>query len=120
VSCGVGGRRGWDLALLRQLTAPIQPLAWELPYAMGEALKKTKKKKKRKKKNPVVCDRFSDFPFLDELDRFKDYGSGICRMFHYEGLTAFFSVWLDRGWGFSEGVPQRGRPSGPVTYLCGC
>ena len=29
--------------------ALIQPLAWEPPYAAGEALKKQKKKKKRKK-----------------------------------------------------------------------
>ena len=27
-------------------TAPIQPLAWELLYAVGAALKKKKKKKK--------------------------------------------------------------------------
>ena len=26
-------------------TAPIQPLAWELPYAVGTALKKNKKNK---------------------------------------------------------------------------
>ena len=34
------------------LTAPIQPLAWEHPYAAGVALKrqKTKKLKKKKKK----------------------------------------------------------------------
>ena len=30
--------------------APIRPLVWELPYAVGAALKKQKKKKKRKKK----------------------------------------------------------------------
>ena len=30
-------------------TAPIQPLAWELPYAIGVALEKDKKKKKKKK-----------------------------------------------------------------------
>ena len=29
--------------------APIRPLAWEPPYAMGEALKRTKKKEKKKK-----------------------------------------------------------------------
>ena len=29
--------------------APIGPLAWEPPYAMGVALEKTKKKKKKKK-----------------------------------------------------------------------
>ena len=28
--------------------APIRPLAWETPCAVGAALKKTKKKKKRK------------------------------------------------------------------------
>ena len=31
-------------------TAPIGPLAWELRYAMGAALEKTKGKKKKKKK----------------------------------------------------------------------
>ena len=50
MSCGVGQRRGLDLALLwlwcRQVTtALIQPLAWELPYAMGLALKENKNKK---------------------------------------------------------------------------
>jgi len=29
-------------------TAPIRPLAWEPPYAMGASLEKTKKKKKKK------------------------------------------------------------------------
>ena len=28
--------------------APIQPLGWELPYAVGEALKRKKRKKKKK------------------------------------------------------------------------
>ena len=32
-------------------TAPNGPLAWEPPYASGEALKKPKKKKKEKKRN---------------------------------------------------------------------
>ena len=55
MSCGVGYRRGSDLALLwlwRRPTAitPIRPLAWELPYALSVALEKTKKKKKKKKK----------------------------------------------------------------------
>ena len=52
MSCGVGGRLSWDLALLwlwcrRVATAPICPLAWEPPYAAGAALKKKKKKKKK-------------------------------------------------------------------------
>ena len=52
MSCGIGHRRGSDLALLwlwcRPLAiAPVQPLAWEPPYVMGVALKKKKKKKIR-------------------------------------------------------------------------
>ena len=45
VSCGVGRRCGLDPALLwlwhrPAVTAPIGPLAWEPPYAVGEALKR--------------------------------------------------------------------------------
>ena len=45
VSCGVGCRRGSDPALLwlwcrTATTAPIQPQAWESPYAIGAALKR--------------------------------------------------------------------------------
>ena len=48
----VGHRHGSDLALLwlwhrLAATAPIQPLAWEPPYATGVALEKTKKTKKK-------------------------------------------------------------------------
>ena len=58
MSYGVGHRRGSDLALLwlwcrPAAVAPIQPLAWEPPYAVGaaqEIAKKPKKKKKKKKK----------------------------------------------------------------------
>ena len=47
--CGVGCRPGSDLAFLwPEATAPIQPLAWESPYAVGSALKRRKKKKKKK------------------------------------------------------------------------
>ena len=46
--CGVGCRRGSDPALLwlwrrPVATAPIGPLAWEPPYAMGAASKKWQK-----------------------------------------------------------------------------
>ena len=49
MSCGVGRRRGSDLALLwlwcrPAATAPIQALAWEPPYAAGVALEKEKGK----------------------------------------------------------------------------
>ena len=47
MSGGVGHRPGLDPALLwlwcrPAATAPIQPLAWEPPYAMGTALKRQK------------------------------------------------------------------------------
>ena len=54
MSCGVGCRCGSDLVFLwlwrrPEATALIQPLAWELPYAVGVALKKPKKKKKKER-----------------------------------------------------------------------
>ena len=51
VSCGVGHRSGSALALLwlwLAAVAPIRPLAWELPYATGSALKSEKIKIKIK------------------------------------------------------------------------
>ena len=63
MSCGVGHRRGLDLALLwlwcrPAATAPIRPLALELPYATGAALKgqntKDKKKKNGKSRHPYL------------------------------------------------------------------
>ena len=50
MSCGIGHRRGSDLALLwlwcrLAATALTGPLAQEPPYAEGVALKKDKKKK---------------------------------------------------------------------------
>ena len=54
MSCGVGRRLGSDATLLwlwlwLAAIAPIQPLAWVLPYASGAALKKAEKKEKIKK-----------------------------------------------------------------------
>ena len=53
VSCGVGCRRGSDPALLwlwRRLVAmaPIRPLAWEPPYAVGAAQEMAKRQKIKK------------------------------------------------------------------------
>ena len=47
MGCGVGQRRGWDPLLLwlwcrLAATAPIQSLAWQLPYASGVALERPK------------------------------------------------------------------------------
>ena len=57
MSCGVGHRHGLDSSLLwlwHRLAAKalIQPLAWEIPYATGAALKS--KKQKKKKKNLIL------------------------------------------------------------------
>ena len=48
MSCGVGHRRNSDTVLLQlwcrlAAVAPIRPLAWELPYAVGVALKSKNK-----------------------------------------------------------------------------
>jgi len=53
VSCDVGCRRGSDPALFwlwcrPAAVAPIQPLAWEPPYAARAAQAKWQKKKKKK------------------------------------------------------------------------
>ena len=52
MSCVVGRRHSLYLALLwlwcrPEITALIQPLAWEPPYALVMALKRPKKKKKK-------------------------------------------------------------------------
>ena len=52
MSCGVGHRHGLDPELLWlwcKLTAPapVQPLAWELPYAADVALKNKQTKKSK-------------------------------------------------------------------------
>ena len=48
MNCGVGHRHGSDPTLLwlwhrSAAVAPVQPLAWEPPYAMGGGPQKTKK-----------------------------------------------------------------------------
>ena len=52
MSCGVGRSLGSELALLwlwckSAATAPIGPLAWEPPYAMGVALKNKQTNKQK-------------------------------------------------------------------------
>ena len=53
MSCSVVHRHSLDLVWLWHwlaATALTGPLAWELPYVLGEALKRQKKKKKKKKR----------------------------------------------------------------------
>ena len=52
MSCGVGHRHGSDLILLclcgrPVATTPIRPPAWEVPYAVGAALKRQKKERRK-------------------------------------------------------------------------
>ena len=51
MSCGVGHRQGSNPLLLwlwyRPAAALVQPLAWELPYAIHVTLKRKKKKKEQ-------------------------------------------------------------------------
>ena len=59
MSCGVDQGHGSDPVLLwlshrLASTAPIRPLAWELPYATGAALEKAKRQK-AKTKTPKQC-----------------------------------------------------------------
>ena len=59
MSCGVGCRHGSDPALLwlwrrPVATAPVGPLAWETPYAMGAAQEMAKRQKKKKKEKDLI------------------------------------------------------------------
>ena len=56
VSCGVGHRGDSDPVLGGRGVAPIRPLAWELPYAMGTALKRQKNKNKKNKEEEGIAD----------------------------------------------------------------
>ena len=54
MSRGVGCRHGSDPALLwlwhrPAATAPIRPLGWEPPFAVGAALKRTKQQQQQQK-----------------------------------------------------------------------
>ena len=53
MNCGIGCRLGLDPALLwlwLAAAAPVWPLAWELPCAVGVALKKKKKREREKER----------------------------------------------------------------------
>ena len=69
MSSGVGHRHSLDMALLwlwgrPAATAMIRPLAQELPYATGVALKR---KKKKKKGVPVVVQWLTNLTRNDEV-----------------------------------------------------
>ena len=62
MNCGVGRRLGWDSESLRlrcrpAAIAPIPPLAWEPPYAVGVAIKRKKKKERKERPARTSCPR---------------------------------------------------------------
>ena len=84
MSCGAGCRRGSDPALLwvwcrPAATAPIGPLAGELPYAAGAALEKAKRQQmKRKEKNPQSASLSASPIVTTQLFFFKDIFRSSC------------------------------------------
>ena len=71
MSCGVGLRHGSDLALLWLWCRPadtVQPLAWELPYTAGTALKRQKIKIKVKIKSSGYVIRVNILKFCSYLE----------------------------------------------------
>ena len=68
VRCGADCRHGLDPVLLwlwcrLAVVVLIRPLAWELPYVVGVALKsKKKKKKKRYKPNWTMVSILAEYP----------------------------------------------------------
>ena len=76
VSCGVGRRRGSDPALLwlwrrPVATAPIRPLTWEPPYAVGAALEIAKSQKTKKKHS-----------LLFSINHYHEFCRGVCSFIH--------------------------------------
>ena len=70
MSCGVGPRRGSDPELLwlwrrPAAIAPIRPLAWEPPYAVGAALEKAKRQKNKKRKRRLALRTFEIHSIID-------------------------------------------------------
>ena len=105
MSCGVGRRCGSDLAsqwlwCRPVATVPIQPLAWEPPYAAGVALKRQKKEKEKKKK----------------LVKVLRYIFSLCSLLIWPGVFICYLML----WSFvhrdTQGVsiPLRGAPQAPL------
>ena len=72
MSCGVGGRRVSDPALLWLWRRPVAialigPLAWEPPYATGVAQEMAKRQKKKKESQISQHSRKS--PFISQKAR---------------------------------------------------
>ena len=124
MSCSVGHRCGLDPALLSLqhrpvATAPIGPLAWELPCAEGVALEKAKRQEKKKKKKvnksrTKSCEVLSDssdvhFPDVD-VECVFIYLLFICMFSLEKCLLSSFAYFL------IECLPRWGNWQVPVEY----
>ena len=94
MSCGIGHRHGWDLALLwlgcrPVVTALIQPLAWEPPYVTGMALKRPKKKKKKNNNNNNKTKPKKEKDFMKKL-----FSSASCPMNWTDSAAMWLSTWV--------------------------
>ena len=115
MSCGVGCRHGLDPALLWLLcrlaaTALIQHLAWELPYAVGAALKREKKKKKKR-----------TYIWIDLSQEIRSHNHGGLQVPHLlftNWRPKKPMVWFDpdvKVWG--PEAPRQGKMNGPAQAI---
>ena len=118
MSCGVGPRRGSDLALLwlwlwcrLAAVAPIQPVALEPPYAMSASLERQKTNKqshhiftcrpllsdgRRPREVAVICSPVCVYTkHLTELDKVRATGSGRKSQASVSsGVTLLGATWI--------------------------
>ena len=111
MSYGIGCRCSWDPALLRlwhrlAATTPIEPLAWEPPYAAGAALEKAKRQKKKKKKKsfsihfspPATI--LSSPSLIDELPDGIYWTSAACS-------SSLTPSWVNSDWALAPTIPSK-------------
>ena len=72
MSCGVGCTQGSDPVSMRlwyrpAAAAPIQPLAWEPPYATGATLKRQKDQKNKKERKRIQIGKVKLSLFADDM-----------------------------------------------------
>ena len=91
MTCGVGHRRGSDLAVVvvwlwhrLAAIAPIRPLAWEPPYTAGVALKRQQQQKKLEKRTQKVKLELDDGDWLTQSTGW----AGACRQGSVLGKAA--------------------------------
>ena len=106
MSCGIGHRCSSDPTLLQLwhrpvATAPIRPLAWEPPYAMGVAQEKAKRQQQQQKKRLCLEPASSSLNSCPQQGMLllspiytHSYSILICMIEVSELLTWEFMLWL--------------------------